>query len=96
MSRPAAEPCGPLTLDGSRRGASELTGRAITRVTVTDEKYRTGLGSRGVPEAQADMLMGLFAASRQGEFAAVDPALKYLLGREPASMRDVLAARLSG
>jgi hypothetical protein len=38
---------------------------------------------------------GLFAASRQGEFAAVDPTLERLLGRPPMSMRDVLAASLS-
>jgi hypothetical protein len=42
-----------------------------------------------------DMLLGLFAASRQGEFAAVDPTLERLLGRSPRSMRDVLAARLT-
>jgi hypothetical protein len=42
-----------------------------------------------------DMLLGLLAASRQGEFAAVDPTLERLLGRSPRSMRDVLAARLT-
>jgi NAD(P)H dehydrogenase (quinone) len=70
--------------------ASELTGRLITRVTVTDKEYRAGLTSHGVPESRADMLLGLFAASRKGEFAAVDPALQRLLGRPPMSMRDVL------
>jgi hypothetical protein len=40
------------------------------------------------------MLLGLFLASRRGEFAAVDPALESLLGRPPVSMRDVLAASL--
>lgn len=72
--------------------ASELTGREITRVTVSDEDYRAGMVAHGVPAAQADMLVGLFAASRQGEFAAVDPTLERLLGRPPISMRDVLRA----
>lgn len=40
------------------------------------------------------MFLGLFLASRQGEFAAVDPTLERLLGRPPVSMRDVLAASL--
>ena len=35
--------------------------------------------------------MGLFAASRAGEFAAVDPTLGELLGRPPLTVRDVLA-----
>ena len=76
--------------------ASQLAGRPITRVTVTDEQYRARLVTRGVPGPQADMLTGMFAASRQGEFAAVDPTLERLLGRPPMSMRDVLAASLPG
>jgi NAD(P)H dehydrogenase (quinone) len=73
--------------------ASELTGREIARVVVSDEDYRAGMVAHGVPEPQADMLVGLFAASRQGEFAAVDPTLERLLGRPPISMRSVLAAK---
>jgi len=50
--------------------------------------------SHGEPEPQADMFPGLFLASRQGEFAAVDPCLGHLLGRPPTSERDVLTASL--
>jgi hypothetical protein len=38
------------------------------------------------------MLLGLLAASRLGDLAAVDPTLERLLGRTPMSMRDILAA----
>ncbi len=75
--------------------ASGLTGRPITRITVTDKEYRANLISRGTPEAQADMFMGLFIASRQSEFAAVDPTLEILLSRPPTSMRDFLTTSLS-
>jgi len=75
--------------------ASELTGREITRLTVSDEEWGAALISHGVPESRADMFMGLFAASRKGEFAKVDPTLERLLGRLPLSMRDALAARIS-
>ena len=37
--------------------------------------------------------MGLFAASRRGEFAAVDPTLARLIGRPPLTVRDVLEAQ---
>ena len=74
---------------------SELTGQTVTRVTVTDAEWRAGLISRGVPESRADLLVGLFAASRNGEFAVVDPTLERLLGRPPMSFRDVLAGRLA-
>jgi hypothetical protein len=36
----------------------------------------------------------LFAASRNGEFSAVDPTLERLLGRPPMNFRDVLAGAL--
>jgi uncharacterized protein YbjT (DUF2867 family) len=75
--------------------ASSITGRAIKRVTVTDEEYRAGLVSHGVPEEQADMLVGLFRASRKGEFAEVSPVLGELIGRAPTSLRDVLGAALA-
>jgi hypothetical protein len=76
--------------------ATELIGRKITRVRVADKEYRAGLISHGISESRADMLLGLFAASREGEFAAVDPTLERLLGRPPMSMRDVLRSAALG
>jgi NAD(P)H dehydrogenase (quinone) len=75
--------------------ASELIGREITRVTISDADYRMKLISSGAPEWRADLAVGLFAASRQGEFAAVDPALEHLLGRPPVPMQTVLASQRS-
>jgi NAD(P)H dehydrogenase (quinone) len=75
--------------------ASELTGQTVTRVTVPDAEWRAGLISHGVSESVADLLVGLFAASRNGEFSAVDPTLERLLGHPPMSVRDVLAGRLA-
>ncbi len=75
--------------------ASELTGRAIRRVVVSDTAYRAGLVAHGVPEPAADMLVGLFAAGRRGDFAHVDPTLAHLIGRPPMSVRDILKAAIS-
>jgi uncharacterized protein YbjT (DUF2867 family) len=66
--------------------AAEVLGRPIRRTVLTDAQYREAL-----PEPVAEMLLGLFAASRAGEFAAVDPTLGELLGRPPLIVRDVLA-----
>ncbi len=74
--------------------ASALTGRPIRRIVVSDVAYRDGMVARGVPEAAADMLVGLFAASRQGAFAPADPTLARLLDRPATPLRDVLAAAL--
>jgi uncharacterized protein YbjT (DUF2867 family) len=70
--------------------ASDLTGRPVRRIVVSDDDYRAGLLAHGAPAHVADLLVGLFAASRRGEFARVGPALPQLLGRPPVSLRDVL------
>lgn len=75
--------------------AAELTGRPIKRVTITDEQYVAGLLSHGVPEPQARMLVGMFAASGQGEFARVGPALADLIGHPTTPLRDVIKAALT-
>ncbi|MFJ8822532.1 NAD(P)H-binding protein [Streptomyces sp. NPDC102467] len=75
--------------------ASDIAGRPVERVVVPDEEYRAGLLAHGVPAEQADLLLGLFEASRQGEFAAVDPALASLTGHAPTPLRDVLKAAIT-
>lgn len=77
-----------VDLAGLAAIAAEVTGRPITRTAVTDAQYRESLG---LPQPVADMLLGMFAASRAGEFAAVDPTLEQLLGRPPLTVREVLA-----
>lgn len=79
-----------LTFDDIARIAGEVTGRAVTRVTVPDEQFRDQLTGNGVPAETADQLLGIFAAGRAGEFAALDPALCKLLGHEPTDMATVL------
>ncbi len=74
--------------------ASELTGREIRRVTVSDEEWLEAKAAEGVPLRMAEMLLGIYRAARRGDFAAVDPTLETLLGRRPRTMRDVLAAAL--
>ena len=65
--------------------------RGLPRVIVPDDEFRAGLAARGAPPARIDITMGLFLASRAGEFSAVDPTLAQLIGRAPITMRSVIA-----
>lgn len=69
---------------------SELTGRTIRRVVADDDEWTKSMLSRGVPKDQATMMLGLFLASRRGEFSATDPTLEQTLGRPVQSIRTVL------
>jgi NAD(P)H dehydrogenase (quinone) len=84
-----------IDLEGIAAIASELTGRPIRRIVVPDAQYRAGLLAHGLPEERADMFLGLFRASRRGEFNRIDPTLARLINRPPKLMRDVLINVLS-
>lgn len=84
-----------VDLAGIAAIAARLSGRPVRRVVVSDADYRAGLLARGLPEPAADLLVGLFAASRQGEFAPAGPALARLLGRPTIPVADVLKSALT-
>ena len=45
----------------------------------------------GRPEGMARFTLGMYQAAAGGFFAGVDPLLGILLGREPQTVREVLA-----
>ncbi|MER7794306.1 NAD(P)H-binding protein [Streptomyces sp. NPDC097640] len=69
---------------------TELTGRTIRRVVADDDEWTAGLVGHGVPAERATMLLGMFHASRRGEFATAGTALEDLLGRAATSLPTFL------
>ncbi|MEG8182913.1 NAD(P)H-binding protein [Nocardia terpenica] len=85
-----------LALTDATDIAADLTGRTITRTVISDDQFLEQTIGHGVPAAMAEALLGGFHAFRAGEFAAVDPTLATLLGREPVTLREMLRDHLSG
>ncbi len=71
--------------------ASDLTGREIKRVVVSDDAWIEAKVEAGVPRSMAELLLGAWIAARNGDFAATAPTLERVIGRRPQAMRDVLA-----
>ncbi|MGW4080050.1 NmrA family NAD(P)-binding protein [Streptomyces asiaticus] len=88
---------GPEVIDmaGIAEILTRLTGRQIRRVVVSDDEYRAQLVTHGVPEPSAEMLVGLFAASREGDFTPVDPTLADVLGRPVVRVEDYLKSAVT-
>ena len=59
------------------------------------DEYRQNLLSAGLPAPAADLLVGLFAASRDGDFGPADPALATLLGRQATTIEAYLRTALA-
>ncbi|WP_327186420.1 MULTISPECIES: SDR family oxidoreductase [unclassified Streptomyces] len=83
---------GPAALDFDTIAeiASEATKRPFTRTVVPDDVFREQVLAHGAPVPIADLMLSIFAASRNGEFTAVDSTLAELIGRKPATFRTQL------
>lgn len=69
---------------------SELNGRTVHRVVADDDEWTAGLVGHGVPAAQANMLLGMFQASRRGEFSTTGSTLEDLIRRPATPLRSLL------
>jgi NAD(P)H dehydrogenase (quinone) len=85
-----------VTFDDIAGIASGLTGRDIRRVVVDDDQWVADQTAHGMPELVARLLLGTFQAARQGGFATTSPLLGELIGRQPRTVRDLLAERTAG
>ncbi|KUF19214.1 NAD(P)H-binding protein [Streptomyces silvensis] len=84
-----------VTLGDLAEVASGLTGRTIKRVVLDDEQWVADHIATGVPEQAARFMLTWYQAGRAGYFAEADPLLARLLGREPRSAADRLAADIA-
>jgi uncharacterized protein YbjT (DUF2867 family) len=75
--------------------ASELADRTIELRVVGPEQWTADQLAAGRPEPMTGFLLGMYQAAEQGFFAGTDPLLAELLGREPSTARDALAAPAS-
>lgn len=85
-----------LDLAGLAGIASELLDRPVRRETISDDDMRARMAARRAPDRAVDTVLSFYSASRNGEFAAVDPTLERLLGRRPTTMRDLMAEKVGG
>ncbi|MFC9467915.1 NAD(P)H-binding protein [Streptomyces coelicoflavus] len=84
-----------VTFDDFSRIASGLTGRTVERVVPDDEQWVADQITTGVPEPMARLMLTWYQAARAGCFAEAGPLLGELLGREPRTVADRLAARIA-
>ena len=90
---------GPITLTAGAaptfeevaQVASELAGRKIELVVLDPDEWVAAQVAAGQQEFRARFLLGMYQAAEQGFFSGVDPLLGELLGRDPRTVRDVLA-----
>lgn len=85
-----------IDMEGVAAMVSDIVGRPIYRKVVTDQAYREYLTAQGFPEARMEITMGLFRASRNGDFAHTSRSLADLIGRPPMRLSDFLKVSLSG
>ncbi|MFD7296435.1 NAD(P)H-binding protein [Streptomyces sp. NPDC059897] len=88
LTAPAA-----VTFDDLAEIASRLTGRTVQRIVVDDEQWVADQIANGTPEPVARLILTWHQAGRAGYFTETGPLLGELLGREPRSAVERLAAQ---
>ena len=91
---------GPVTLTASAAPtfadiaavAGEVTGQTVRFEVVQPEAWVAAQTAAGQPEFVARFTLGMYQAAQGGFFAGTDPLLTELLGREPRTVHDELAA----
>ncbi|RWR23341.1 SDR family NAD(P)-dependent oxidoreductase [Microbacterium enclense] len=98
LLRSAALPTGPLTLTATdaplfasvTARLAAARGQDIGFEIVDSEDWVRAWVDAGQPEGRARFSLGVFQAAAQGLFGDTAPALRDLLGREPASVSEVV------
>lgn len=72
--------------------ASELAGSSVERVVVAQDDWVAAQVAAGRPAPAALFTLGIYQAAHQGLFADTEPLLATLLGRQPRTVHDLLAA----
>jgi NAD(P)H dehydrogenase (quinone) len=72
--------------------ASDVTGRPISVVQVSDDQLAAGLASAGLPQFVITLLVGIDANTRAGGLATCSDAVQRLTGRAPQSLKQFLTA----
>ena len=80
---------------GVARVASEVTGRPIRHEVLSDEDFRAAKLTQGLPEVAVEMVLGMFVASRRGDFAPAEPVLESVLGRPATPLRTTVEQALA-
>jgi NAD(P)H dehydrogenase (quinone) len=71
---------------------SDVSGRRVQLVPVSDRVLTWGLMRHGAPKPVAKSVVAFGRAIREGYYAVKDPVVSDLTGRPPRTLRDVLIA----
>jgi len=87
---------GPERLSGAERAAlvSEVAGRPLAFVAVTEDQLRAGLAKANLPAVVVTTVISIQRAFAAGEFDILTSDVERLGGRPPKPLRDVLGAAL--
>lgn len=72
--------------------ASDVIGKPIMVVDVSDGQLAEGMKAAGVPEPVIPTLVSFDVATREGDLGAITTDVERLSGRKPRALRDFLAA----
>jgi uncharacterized protein YbjT (DUF2867 family) len=67
---------------------SKVLGRTINYVNISEETARQSMKTAGMPEREIEMVLGLYAQQKAGNYSTISPAVEQITGKKPISFEQ--------
>jgi uncharacterized protein YbjT (DUF2867 family) len=67
---------------------SKVLGQTINYVNISEETARQSMRSAGMPERETEMVLGLYAEQKAGNYSTISPAVEQITGKKPISFEQ--------
>lgn len=67
---------------------STILGKEINYVSISEDTARQSMKSAGMPEPEIELVLGLYAAQKAGNYSTISPAVEQITGKKPISFEQ--------
>lgn len=67
---------------------SKVLGKSISYINISEETARQSMKSAGMPEAEVELVLGLYAEQKAGNYSTISPTVEQITGRKPISFEQ--------
>ncbi len=67
---------------------SKVLGKPISYISISEDTARQSMKSAGMPEPEIELVLGLYAEQKAGNYSTISPAVEQITGKKPISFEQ--------
>jgi len=67
---------------------SKVLGKPISYISISEDTARQSMKSVGMPEPEIELVLGLYAKQKAGNYSTISPAVEQITGKKPISFEQ--------